>query len=838
MNQCSVTSCRFIPQHQPGGWWVTLLLVFLAFPGIAALTINEFLTDNGGGLQDEDLESPDWIEIYNSGPGMVNLGGWRLTDDAADLAKWTFPATNLPAGSYLVVFASGKNRVNIGWPLHANFQLRSGEGYLALVEPDGVTVAHDYAPVYPTQRANVSYGLVTEATATSLIGPGAVARLDVPSDGTLGLTWTGRTFNDSSWFSSNALVGFAVGLTNSMLLALDVNERGLDPAPTTAAGFTSLVINSNGSSSTIQTLATTRAFGPIIVSITNLAPYGYDDRLRPTPTNNGAFTDSLLLQDFIFSRDDSGTGGLDVTLSGLSPHQAYWLTIWSYDSGSPGTRVSDWSANGVPVITNYTFSGSLLPTSNDQYRFSFDTSADSAGSIRLSGRRDLASSTFGVFLNALQIETVSAVPGPTNGLAALMLGESATAYVRIPFTVPDPNAFQSLKLRMRYDDGFVAYLNGQLVATRNAPGSPQWNSTATASRNAADNLVYEDILILNSPGLLVSGSNVLAIQGLNIAAGDLDFLILPELEGWGNSTSVTRYFTPPTPGTNNGASYLGLVADTKFSVDRGFYDTPFTVAITSATATASIYWTTNGSVPSLTNGTLYTGPVSIPSTRLLRAAAFLTNHVASVPDTHSYVFLGQVLQQSGAQPGYPTSWQDNYPADYGMDPIVVNHTTYSTTISNDLRAIPTLSLVSSHDEFWSPAIGIYPNALLQREVSTSVELFKGDNTSEFQINSAIEMQGAASRDNLRLAKHSFRLKFRGDFGPSKLDYDWFGGGPTEFNNIVLRACFTDSWATRNDPFGSPDRYRPHDSLYLRDVWMKHAMRDMGHLSGRGDFVHL
>ena len=37
---------------------------------------------------------------------------------------------------------------------------------------------------------------------------------------------------------------------------------------------------------------------------------------------------------------------------------------------------------------------------------------------------------------------------------------------------------------------------------------------------------------------------------------------------------VNRYFTPPTPGAENGVPYLGLVADTKFSVDRGFYTAP------------------------------------------------------------------------------------------------------------------------------------------------------------------------------------------------------------------------------------------------------------------------
>ena len=136
-------------------------------PSLTNVVINEFLANNGGGLRDEDLESPDWIELHNTGPAAVNLGGWHLTDNVGNPTKWTFPATNLPAGGYLVVFASGKNRANPGWPLHANFQLDNESGYLALVQPGG-TVEHAYSPAYPNQRQNVSYGLETQTATTTL----------------------------------------------------------------------------------------------------------------------------------------------------------------------------------------------------------------------------------------------------------------------------------------------------------------------------------------------------------------------------------------------------------------------------------------------------------------------------------------------------------------------------------------------------------------------------------------------------------------------------------------------------------------------------------------------
>ncbi len=825
-----------------------LILVWLCLssPTRAAVVITEFLANNGGGLRDEDLESPDWIEIYNSGPGAVNLGGWRLTDDAGDLAKWTFPATNLPAGGYIVVFASGKNRAIAGAPLHANFQLSNNGEYLALIEPGGA-VAHQFAPTFPEQRQNISYGLDIPTISTSLIVSGATSRVHVPTDGALGTSWTAVGFNDSGWSAGNTPAGYSVGVTATTVLAMDVNDRSSAAAGVTQAGFSSFVINSNVSSTAIQTQATVRVFGSVVVSVGNTAPFGYDDRLRNGPNNNGAFTESLLLRDFLFSLDNTGAGGLNVTIAGLTPNTAHRLTVWSFDGQSSGAKVSDWYANGELVKSNYTFNAAVAPTSNSQYQFTFDATANASGQILLNGRRDVTSFSFGAYLNALKADRLT-VQAATNVLGTLMLSNNATAYLRVPFNVPNPSAFQTLKLRMRYDDGFVAYLNGQVIASRNAPGSPQWNSTATTSAADSQALVYEDIILANTPGLLQAGANVLAIHGLNVSATDLDFFILPELEGLSTGAGAERYFTPPTPGAVNGFGYLGLVADTKFSVDRGFYDTPFTVAITSATATASIYWTTNGSIPAPTNGTLYTAPISIPGTRLLRAAAFLTNHIPSAPDAQSYIFLNQVLQQSDTQPGYPTTWQGNFPADYGIDPNIVNHPNYGATLTNDLRSIPTLSLVSDHDSFWHPNTGIYVDAVNDRgERAVSAELFNGDNTSEFQINSGIQMHGQAGRDNARSPKHSFRLEFKSEFGPSRLEYDLFDGGVTQFDSIILRNSWADTWTTRYDPFSGgsypwpddfPLRYRPENATYLRDLWVKQAMRDMGHLASRGRYVHL
>lgn len=123
----------------------------------AEVRISEFAALNDSTLIDFDLDASDWIELENTGPGSVFLGGWYLTDDPQVLDRWRIPNVELAAGQRLIVFASGKD---LAWPeLHANFSLSGGGEYLALVRPDGLTIEHDYAPVYPPQVADVTYGL-------------------------------------------------------------------------------------------------------------------------------------------------------------------------------------------------------------------------------------------------------------------------------------------------------------------------------------------------------------------------------------------------------------------------------------------------------------------------------------------------------------------------------------------------------------------------------------------------------------------------------------------------------------------------------------------------------
>lgn len=128
--------------------------------------INEFVADNSPeGLRDEDGSTEDWIEIFNPGPNAADLSTFHLTDDPTLPNKWTFPSLTMAPETYLVVFASSKDRTVAGAELHTNFSLAAGGEYLALTRSDGnggfVTV-EEFAPSYPRQEEGFSYGLAPD----------------------------------------------------------------------------------------------------------------------------------------------------------------------------------------------------------------------------------------------------------------------------------------------------------------------------------------------------------------------------------------------------------------------------------------------------------------------------------------------------------------------------------------------------------------------------------------------------------------------------------------------------------------------------------------------------
>lgn len=202
--------------------------------------ITEFMAANSATLLDGDGRASDWIEIHNPTGAAINLGGWSLTDDAGNLQRWTFPNTTLPAGGYLVVFASSQptdNYVDPAGKLHTNFALSAGGEYLALVDPSGI-VASEYDE-FPAQSPDVSYGLDAAQTGAYFSHPTPGAANDLESAVTRGIVISEIMYHPPSELATEEFVEIYNGEAASVNLAGWTLSGGVDltlPAYTLGPG--------------------------------------------------------------------------------------------------------------------------------------------------------------------------------------------------------------------------------------------------------------------------------------------------------------------------------------------------------------------------------------------------------------------------------------------------------------------------------------------------------------------------------------------------------------------------------------------------------------------------
>ena len=124
--------------------WIVLAAAALGQPlplraQADSIGFNEVVAFNDTGRVDEDGDRPDWLELFNSGVMEINLGGYGLSDEEETPFKWTFPQRSIPAGGFLIVFGSGKDRTN-GVNLHANFAIQADGERMFLTRPDGIRV--------------------------------------------------------------------------------------------------------------------------------------------------------------------------------------------------------------------------------------------------------------------------------------------------------------------------------------------------------------------------------------------------------------------------------------------------------------------------------------------------------------------------------------------------------------------------------------------------------------------------------------------------------------------------------------------------------------------------
>ncbi len=321
--------------------------------------------------------------------------------------------------------------------------------------------------------------------------------------------------------------------------------------------------------------------------------------------------------------------------------------------------------------------------------------------------------------------------------------------------------------------------------------------------------------------------------------------------GWGDGAA--RFFAIPTPGQVNGVGTLGTVEDVSMSQAHGVFSQPITVALITETSGATIRYTVDGTEPTESTGRVYSDPLRLSRSTVLRARAFKPNWSPSNTATQSYLFTSDVATQPMAPEGFPTTWGINHfetpalpvQADYEVDPEIVNAGPYQDdagtfTFADALTSIPTLSLVMDPDDLFNmsedPSLGgIYTHPESDGplwERPASIEWIPADGTSGIQADCGIRIYGGMGRSPWA-KKHTFRLFFRGSYGPTRLEYPVFGEGATDsFDTLILRANFNDGWHMLWDAW-KLDRVQS-----IRDEWIRASYIDMGRLAPHGTFVHL
>lgn len=310
-------------------------------------------------------------------------------------------------------------------------------------------------------------------------------------------------------------------------------------------------------------------------------------------------------------------------------------------------------------------------------------------------------------------------------------------------------------------------------------------------------------------------------------------------------------FSDPTPGEDNSYSTGILLPEPVFSINHGFYNVPFQLELSSLVPGTSIYYTTDGSLPSKTQGKLYTSKISVSSTSVIRALV-VSNVAQSKVATRSYFFPNDIIRQENKPDGYPEKWgpyteiQGTAIADYEMDQELLSDPQYAAAVIKSFTDIPVLSVVTDKDNLFSlnedsitGGIYIYTGAPITNTTFTagrgwerpvSLEYFSND--SSFQVNCGIRIQGGHGRRPEKSPKHSFILVFDKQYGPSKLEYPLLGTGSSEiFENVILRASFGNSWIHH-------DNAQRVKATYQEDVWTKDTQRAMGHPSGNARYMHL
>ncbi len=464
------------------------------------LVLNEVLAVNESGVEHEGT-FPGMVELYYDGATSYDLSGVSLTDGATPPAKFVFPAgSRILPGQYLVVYADANAETS---GIHLGFTLKPEGGGLYLYNKSKALVD---SVEFGRQLADLSIGRVGYESQWHLTVP-ALGRENVAR-----LMGNPGTVKINEWLAEGEVLftDAFVELYNPDADPVDLAGMYLTDGPATLPAASRIKPLSFIGGSDYAVLLADRSSSPGHVGF-RLSTAGGTIRLFDSQSKE---IDKIIY----------GPQTADVS-QGRTPDGASKLEYFPLPApgaANPGTQKV--IRTNLSLIEEQADKRVLVPAAS--------VSSDWRGgkAFNDSGWRLCAGGPGGVGFD----RDADYDPLITLDLETQMYGSGKdnTCYIRVSFTV-DENAVadvNELTLKVRYDDGFVAYLNGKEVARRNFTGTPSWNSHADTSREADVQGADEYIDISPFIGDLKAGANLLAIHGMNSSSTSSDFLITAALD--------------------------------------------------------------------------------------------------------------------------------------------------------------------------------------------------------------------------------------------------------------------------------------------------------------------
>jgi len=466
------------------------------------LVINEVLAHTHGA-------DPDLIELYYDGPGPIDLTGMGLTDNPLEPHKFTFNSqtvstTTMNPGDYMLLYGD-----LLTMPDHIGFALLAeGEG-LYLYDKDGLTLVD-----------SVEFGQQINGYSIGRVGYDRQWRLNVPTlqpprENIFQPTGNVELLKINEWLASGRV------LFDDDFIEL-YNPQ---PYPVALAG---LYLTDN---------PITQPAKHRVVPLSYIPPDGYavfsaNDGNEPSELGFrlsgdgemiGLFDADLKMIDQVVYRPQTTDVSQGRAPNGSANYEFFELPTPRVANPKPTTVIT----TTITLVSEDAEKRAIVPLSAGHIgaAWNSDPGFDDSNWAPVQGAPggvgyERGSGNYDDYFS-LDVE-------------ADMYNKNETCYIRIPFNVDGAQLadYTGLTLKIRYDDGFVAYINGIELTTarRNFSGTPQWDSGADSGHSDTQAKQFELIDISNYIGALIPGENLLAIHGLNRGTDSSDFLISAELE--------------------------------------------------------------------------------------------------------------------------------------------------------------------------------------------------------------------------------------------------------------------------------------------------------------------